>query len=78
MDMPEIKLEFDKNGKVKGAYRVEHTESHQIIEEFMLAGNQAVATWLDDLKLNYPAPNPSATGTSQAATTRCHSSKTWA
>lgn len=53
MDMPEIKLDFDKNGKVKGAYRVEHTESHQIIEEFMLAGNQAVATWLDDLKLNF-------------------------
>ncbi len=53
MDMPEIKLDLDKNGKVKGAYRVEYTESHQIIEEFMLAGNQAVATWLDDLKLNF-------------------------
>ena len=53
MDMPDIKLEMDKSGKVKGAYRVEHTESHQIIEEFMLAGNQAVATWLDDLGLNY-------------------------
>lgn len=53
MDMPEIKLEFDKSGKVKGAYRTENTESHQMIEEFMLAGNQAVATWLDDLGLNY-------------------------
>ncbi|MGI9474298.1 MAG: ribonuclease R family protein [Rubripirellula sp.] len=53
MDMPDIKLDMDKSGKVRGAYRVEHTESHQIIEEFMLAGNQAVATWLDDLKLNY-------------------------
>ncbi len=53
MDMPDIKLDLDKSGKVKGAFRVEHTESHQIIEEFMLAGNQAVATWLDDQKLNY-------------------------
>tara|TARA_R110002049_G_scaffold2750_8_gene22171 strand:- start:91835 stop:94090 length:2256 start_codon:yes stop_codon:yes gene_type:complete len=53
MDMPDIKLDLDKSGKVKGAYRVEHTESHQIIEEFMLAGNQAVATWLDDMELNY-------------------------
>jgi len=53
MDMPEIKLEMDQAGKVKGAYRVEHTESHQIIEEFMLAGNQAVATWLDDQQLNF-------------------------
>ncbi len=53
MDMPEIKLDLDKSGKVKGAFRVHHTESHQIIEEFMLAANQAVATWLDDLKLNF-------------------------
>jgi ribonuclease R len=53
MELPEIKLELDKSGKVKGAHRVEYTESHQIIEEFMLAGNQAVATWLDDLDLNF-------------------------
>ncbi|TWT98738.1 ribonuclease R family protein [Neorhodopirellula pilleata] len=53
MDMPDIKLELDRNGKVKGAHLVEHTESHQIIEEFMLAGNQAVAYWLDTLELNF-------------------------
>ena len=53
MDMPDIKLELDKSGKVRGAHRVEHTESHQIIEEFMLAGNQAVSTWLDDMQLNH-------------------------
>ena len=53
MDLPDIKLELDKTGKVKGAYRVEHTESHQIIEEFMLAANEAVATWLDDQELNF-------------------------
>ncbi|MFG0262617.1 MAG: ribonuclease R family protein [Novipirellula sp. JB048] len=53
MDMPDVKLKFDRSGKVRGAYLVENTESHQIIEEFMLAGNQAVATWLDDLGLNF-------------------------
>ena len=53
MDLPEVKLDLDRNGKVKGAFRVEHTESHQIIEEFMLAANQAVATWLDDQELNF-------------------------
>lgn len=53
MDMPDIKLDLDKSGKVRGAHRVEHTESHQIIEEFMLAANQAVSTWLDDLELNH-------------------------
>lgn len=61
MDMPEIKLDLDRSGKVKGAFRVQHTESHQIIEEFMLAANEAVATWLDDMELNFlrrihPAP----------------------
>ncbi|SMP65433.1 RNAse R [Neorhodopirellula lusitana] len=53
MDMPDIKLDLDRAGKVKGAHLVEHTESHQIIEEFMLAGNQAVASWLDKLDLNF-------------------------
>lgn len=53
MDMPEIKLDIDGGGKVKGAERTENTESHQIIEEFMLAANQAVASWLDDMELNF-------------------------
>lgn len=62
MDVPEVKIDLDKSGKVKGAHVVHHTESHQIIEEFMLAANQAVATWLDDQQLNFlhrihPAPD---------------------
>ncbi|MEZ6074540.1 MAG: RNB domain-containing ribonuclease [Pirellulaceae bacterium] len=32
---------------------VENTESHQVIEEFMLAANQAVAMWLDDLEIPF-------------------------
>ncbi len=60
--LPEVKVELDKSGKVKGARLVEHTVSHQIIEELMLAANQAVATWLDDLKIAFlrrvhPAPD---------------------
>jgi ribonuclease R len=46
--LPEIKVDLDKSGKVKGARIVDYTESHQIIEEFMLAANQAVAMWLDE------------------------------
>jgi ribonuclease R len=53
LHLPEVKIDLDKSGKVKGARLVEHTESHQIIEEFMLAANQAVATWLDDLEIPF-------------------------
>jgi ribonuclease R len=48
LDLPEVRLEFDEDGKVSGAYEAPHDESHQIIEEFMLAANIAVATELTD------------------------------
>ncbi|MFO0901713.1 MAG: ribonuclease R [Pirellulales bacterium] len=48
LTLPEVKLDLDKSGKVVGAHVVENTESHQIIEEFMLAANEAVATLLHD------------------------------
>src|SRR5690606_32250777 len=48
LDMPEVKLDLDKHGKVVGAHEVIHDESHQIIEEFMLAANIAVAVELND------------------------------
>ncbi|MFN0198159.1 MAG: ribonuclease R [Planctomycetaceae bacterium] len=43
LNLPETKLDFNKEGRVTGAHRVEHDASHQIIEEFMLAANVAVA-----------------------------------
>lgn len=43
LNMPEVKIDLDKNGRVSGAHVVENTESHQIIEEFMLSANEAVA-----------------------------------
>jgi len=46
LSIPEIKLDFDQNGAVCGAHETVHDESHQIIEEFMLAANIAVATHL--------------------------------
>ncbi len=51
--LPEVKLDIDKRGRVRGAFRVERTESHQIIEEFMLAANEAVAEYLRDRKLYF-------------------------
>ncbi len=49
--LPEIKIDLDDDGKVCGAHTVENTESHQVIEEFMLAANIAVAQRLVDEKL---------------------------
>ncbi len=61
--LPEVKLELNDEGKVQGAKVVEHNESHQIIEEFMLAANEAVAEQLTErdilfLRRIHAAPSP--------------------
>jgi ribonuclease R len=43
LDFPEVKVLVDKNGRPVRLERVENDESHQLIEEFMLAANEAVA-----------------------------------
>jgi ribonuclease R len=43
LSMPELKIDLDRDGRVTGAHIEKNTESHQIIEEFMLAANEAVA-----------------------------------
>jgi len=42
LDMPETVLEFDRRGRVTGVRRAEFDNSHILIEEFMLAANEAV------------------------------------
>ncbi len=46
MGIPEIEIVFGRDGAVKGAKQRHHDESHEIIEEFMLAANIAVAKLL--------------------------------
>ena len=48
LDLAETKVLVDRAGHVTGVKEVEHDESHQVIEEFMLAANIAVATALVD------------------------------
>jgi ribonuclease R len=43
LDFPEVKVHLDDNGKPVRLERVENDESHQLVEEFMLAANEAVA-----------------------------------
>ena len=43
LDFPEVKVVVDSRGKPVRLERVENDESHQLIEEFMLAANEAVA-----------------------------------
>jgi ribonuclease R len=63
LHMPEVKIDLDRDGRVAGAHVVENTESHRIIEEFMLAANEAVAGALAAagsgfLRRIHPQPDP--------------------
>ncbi|MDB6072840.1 MAG: Ribonuclease, partial [Verrucomicrobiaceae bacterium] len=53
LDFPENKIRLDENGKVLRIERNENDVSHQLIEEFMLLANEAVAGRL--MGLNRPA-----------------------
>jgi len=63
LEMAEPVLEYDENGKVSGAHWRWQKTSNKIIEEFMLAANEAVARHLDENKVPYlrrihPEPEP--------------------
>ncbi|MGL6225725.1 MAG: ribonuclease R family protein [Thermoguttaceae bacterium] len=46
LDRPDVKIELDDEGRVCGAIAKFQTEANQLIEEFMLAANEAVAEFL--------------------------------
>jgi ribonuclease R len=62
LSMPEAVLEYDADGRVNGAHFAINDESHRVIEEFMLAANEAVAEHFTALGIPFlrrvhPAPN---------------------
>jgi len=63
MSMPEAVLEYDAKGHVSGAHFAVQDDSHRLIEDFMLAANEAVAEHFDGRKIPFlrrvhPAPDP--------------------
>ncbi len=63
LTMPEVELEYDEQGRVTGGHFRKHDVSHQVIEEFMLAANEAVAEHLSSLRVAFlrrvhPDPDP--------------------
>ena len=44
--LPDISLELDSTGNVKGIQLIEYDITHQLVEEFMLLANETVATHL--------------------------------
>lgn len=61
LDLPEINIKLDEDGKVDTIEKTERDISHLLIEEFMIASNQAVATFMDSKGLpsiNRTHPEP--------------------
>jgi ribonuclease R len=50
LDFPETKIRLDEHGKILRIEKTENDVSHQLIEEYMLLANEAVATRLMSLR----------------------------
>ena len=50
-DLPEPLLEFDEFGEMIGIKRAARNDAHRLIEEFMLAANEAVASHIEEAAL---------------------------
>jgi ribonuclease R len=51
LDLPEAEIQFDDEGRMTGVKKAERNIAHRLIEEFMLAANEAVATRLEDASI---------------------------
>ena len=63
LTMPQVQVQLGDAGEVVGAALEHDDESHQVIEEFMLAANEAVSSYLTEkhvgfLRRGHPDPEP--------------------
>jgi ribonuclease R len=67
MELPEVRFDIGEDGRIAGINPVEHDESHQLIEEFMLLANETVCRELSRRKIPHvhrihDAPDPEKIG----------------
>ena len=53
-DLPEPVIEFDEHGLMQSITRSERNIANRIIEEFMLAANESVASYLESKGIRFP------------------------
>ena len=70
LEMPEIRVRLDDEGRAVGVEPVGHGPSHQLIEECMLAANEAVARLLEGAAEAGDLPGPRGTGPGEAVRVR--------
>ena len=70
LSMPEVEIDLGEEGEVVGAHLASNDVSHQIIEDFMLAANEAVAAHLTEQQGRLPPPGPRRPRAPQAQAVR--------
>jgi len=48
LELPEVRLDYDDEGRLSGAHPLERDIAHRLIEEFMLCANECVARFAED------------------------------
>ena len=72
LNMPEFKIFCDKDGYADRIEKIEYNESHQLVEEFMLAANREVSKALFGAKIPY-IPRRTGSGSRTRSATCCSS-----